>query len=209
MKNILNKIGMFLIKKLHLLLVITHFKRTVEYFKKTSNKLRLMFIKTLKKVLENQLQTYYLEFNFMTLDHLNYYKLPIICYLVDEDESINLYNNIYEQLKISFHLDGGCKRQKIMSKKHLKRTEEIIRNTQGIQGYKTLKLELERMKIINSKVYYEIEDKNEDIKEFRINIVKTGGIPFQNIKDQFVIKIDKSILEDNYLDPDKDLIGQK
>jgi len=27
MKNILNKIGMFLIKKLHLLLVITHFKK--------------------------------------------------------------------------------------------------------------------------------------------------------------------------------------
>lgn len=170
-------------------------KSLFNIFTRLSEKLRLMIIKTFKKVLESQLKYCYLEINFKLKKYDNRYKLPLIAHVIDENEVIALQQNLIDSIRHNeLEILGIVEPQLILSKEDLKRRKEIIMNTQKINGYETIKIILEKVNIENGIVKCSYSD--EDIKEFKVNIVKKGDIPFQQINDLFVFKIDKSILED-------------
>lgn len=157
-------------------------------------KLRLMCIKTLKTVLESQLRDFYFEFRFTTDDKKNIYSLPLFGKLASMDEAIDLQNNLIEAIQNKNFKIVSAKEPIRLSQEQIDRQKQTIKATQEIHGSETIKI------ILKTKVQegdtIKLSHTKEDIKEFKINTVKTGGIPFESIKDLFVFPIDKSILED-------------
>ncbi|WP_417367101.1 hypothetical protein [Flavobacterium beibuense] len=155
-----------------------------------------MTIRTLKSALEAQLIDFYLEIKFTTSDKKNIYSLPLIAKLVNLDEAIDLQNNLIESIQNKgFKILSVYKPIRLYSQEQIDRRKQTIETTQKMQGSKPIKIIL-KSKEIEGKTK-KLSHTTEDIKQFNINTVKTGGVPFDDIKDLFVFEIDKSILEDN------------
>lgn len=118
---------------------------------------------------------------------------PLIAHVADMDEAIELQQNLIESIRENFSIIS-IKEPTLLLSNQLQRRKDIINSTQTIQGSETIKVILQKIELIDGTFKY--THLNEDIKRFTINTVKTGGVPFENIKDKFVFKIDKSILED-------------
>lgn len=164
----------------------------INAWKYIQEKIRLMIIRTLKNVSDSLLKYYYIEFRFFTMDNQNSYKLPMITHVVDLNEAIHLQQNIYDALRDrKFNVTDTKSPQEIFD---LNKTIEEINVSQQINGYVTIRIILDTIDIKNgiTSVYHK---NKKDIKEFKVNIIGKEKIPFELIKDLFVIELNKSALE--------------
>ena len=158
-----------------------------------TNIIRKMILKTLKKVENKFLKYFYIEIRFSTMDNLNNYRLPIIGHLVNYDEAILVQRTIINGL-----IDNNFNITSIPNQPNeildLEKTKNEIINSQQINGFNTIKLILERKKLENG-IYSRYVDSDLDKLMFNINIIGNERTPFIEIKDLFIIYLDKKILE--------------
>ena len=152
-----------------------------------------MIIKTFKKIEKKFLKYYYIEIRFSTMDNQNNYKLPIIGHLVDFDEAILLQQNIVKGLiDKNFNITSIPNNPKEID--NLEKTKSDILISQNINGFNTIKIILEKLKLQNG-IYSYYRESDEDNLVFNINIIGNERIPFEDIKDLFIIHLNKKVLE--------------
>ncbi|WP_286926207.1 hypothetical protein [Flavobacterium sp. UBA4197] len=154
-------------------------------FTKLKEKLRLMIIKTSKRILESQLKYFYNEIYFYQDDPLLHFKFTFISHLINKNEADKLRSAILKSI-----LNEGLifEKGKIEEFKtsELENVKNRIKTNQEING-------VVNMRIIFQRAFYENSISSQS---FELNILKKTDTPFKDIGDLFVFKIDKSILED-------------
>jgi len=154
-------------------------------FTKLTEKLRLMIIKTSKRVLESQLKYFYNEIYFYQEEPLLHFKFLFISHLIDKNEAHKLRSAILKSI-----LNEGLIVERINTKPfeadELENIKNKIKVEQQING-------VVNMRIIFQRTLDEIEITSQP---FKLNILKKTDTPFKDIGDLFVFTIDQSILED-------------
>jgi len=175
--------------------VVINLKLCVSLKKKKlfTDKIRKMVIKTFKEIQEKFLKYYFIEIRFSTMDNLNNYKLPIIAHLVDYNEAVTLQQNIIQGLiDKKFNITSIPNQPKEII--NLEKTKNEIISSQEINGFNTIKIILEKIKMENGLYSRYVEHESDELM-FKINIIGNEMRLFNEIKDLFVIHLDKNILE--------------
>ena len=164
-----------------------------EKYEILTNKIRIMIFETLKKTEGFILSYFYIEIRFSTIDGLNNYKLPLIGHMIDFNDAL-----LFQQTLISGLMENKFVITSIPNQpqkiKNLEKTKSEIIASQEINDHNTIKFILEKIKLENGQ-YTRYVDSDLDKSEFKVNIIGNERIPFSDIKDLFVVRIDKEILE--------------
>jgi hypothetical protein len=117
-------------------------------FTRLIEKFRLMIIQTLKSVIESQLQYFYFEITFLTIDNQNRYLLPLIGHLVDINEAIELQQSLIEAIRERDFNIVSVKEPVLLQTHELERKKQTISSTQAIHGSETIKVILTRLELV-------------------------------------------------------------
>ena len=171
--------------------------KIIHIFELLKNKIRKMILRFVNNVQEQILTTYHITIDFKTREKKpTYYRLELLAELRSDLESDMLINQLQLQLGekfwgLNFHKDEvktQYERKKIEQnfndnlKKHIsmkflfKQWVTTFQETPPI-GWKTIS-------VIDNTI------SENGVKDYRVNILKTGEIRFSTIKDMFCVEIE-------------------
>lgn len=184
-------------------------KQLFIYFK---NKLRMNVFNLLDAVHEQYAQWYYFDINIKTIDGLNEYQLPILCCMREVSHANSLMNQIQiDLIKNNNFILETSEITPITQQQKDARIQQL--NTQfANQSEPNLKIDVYDVVVKEHRKFLEdliLNDENRNVGnfeinttythekriDFKLNVLQNQGVPFSQIKDLFVLKIDKSKLE--------------
>ncbi|WP_417367104.1 hypothetical protein [Flavobacterium beibuense] len=170
-----------------------------------------MLIFTLLDAVEQQFgKWYFFELNIKTDDFKNEYTLPVLCCMREKIHAESLMNQIQKDLiNNNLILLGSSITEMTVSQKNAKINElEAKFNSNESVKLRVLLYDLvkKRNRPIETELFNEEDLNPTNLNPFyeykldithsvKLNVVKNQGVPFTQIKDLFVVKIDKSNLK--------------
>jgi hypothetical protein len=185
------------------------FTKLKTFFNYLKNKFRMNVFNLLDAFNEQFGQWYYFDINIKTTDGKNEYKFPVVCCMREKTHAESLLNQITKDLTTHFNVVGTSITQLTTHEKDGKiRQLELEYANQDIVELNVLiyKVVGQRPKPQDIELLhnpdlsvdnFDIQNdyKHERTIKFKVKQIQNQGVPYNQIKDFFIVKIDKSKLD--------------